>query len=306
MRADPLLRRSLELLARGHDLYAGPATAPAVVGVAEGPSTSIPSGLGPAGEAWSRRLTESLRRTATADAALVRLVRAAHADHAVGHDRTRAVLADARSDRMPAADTPVGRREAMRRAAGRLRTQHGCIAGSRRHARLLARRMNRLPYPRPPERRGHRSPEHALPLNGLRYNRSFAPGRIRQRIAVALDHLGITDRKARRNWLRGYETLIARESGGQPSAIASEPAAAVGPSQADGDRLGYARGLTQTIPATFARYHQAGTATNIYDPIANICASMNYVMHRYGVNADGSNLAALVQQADPGRPPRGY
>jgi SLT domain-containing protein len=70
--------------------------------------------------------------------------------------------------------------------------------------------------------------------------------------------------------------------------------------------LGYARGLTQTIPATFARFHQPGTSTDIYDPVANICASMNYVMHRYGVRLDGSNLVASVQQADARRPPRGY
>jgi SLT domain-containing protein len=30
------------------------------------------------------------------------------------------------------------------------------------------------------------------------------------------------------------------------------------------------------------------------------------VMNRYGVSSDGSNLAPLVQQADPSRPPRGY
>ena len=47
-------------------------------------------------------------------------------------------------------------------------------------------------------------------------------------------------------------------------------------------------------------------STNIYDPVANICASMNYVIHRYGVSLNGENLAAVVQQADARRPPKGY
>jgi len=40
--------------------------------------------------------------------------------------------------------------------------------------------------------------------------------------------------------------------------------------------------------------------------VANIAASMRYVMRRYGVSSDGHDLAVLVQQADPSRPPRGY
>ncbi|MFZ3306933.1 MAG: transglycosylase SLT domain-containing protein [Mycobacterium sp.] len=140
----------------------------------------------------------------------------------------------------------------------------------------------------------------------VRYEKAYAPGHVRQRIAAALDHLGISDPAARRRWMRGYETLIARESGGRPSVIASDPVTASGVKQPDGRGLGFARGIAQTIPATFARYHQPGTSTNIYDPIANICASMNYVIHRYGVTLDGRNLAAMVQQADAHQPPKGY
>jgi len=107
-------------------------------------------------------------------------------------------------------------------------------------------------------------------------------------------------------WIRGYETLIARESGGRPSAVAHEPATVSGITLPDGRGQGFARGIAQTIPATFARYHQPGTSNNIYDPVANICASMNYVIHRYGVSLNGENLATLVQQADAHRPPKGY
>ncbi|WP_160117986.1 transglycosylase SLT domain-containing protein [Mycobacterium sp. MFM001] len=216
------------------------------------------------------------------------------------------ILADAHGDPMPASDTVLGRREAMRRMAARLHRQRHSIQRSRRHSRLLARRLRRLDY-------GHRrrgagpSGVGQIPLSAVGYERHlYSSKRSTEYICAALDHLGITDPVARRNWLHGYQTLIARESGGRPSAVASEPATEPGPLQADGHRLGYARGITQTIPTTFARYHQPGTSSSIYDPVANICASMNYVMHRYGVRANGDNLIALVQQADARRPPKGY
>lgn len=294
MTVEAMTRRSLELLARGHDLYAGD---PAVAAVdtaerlhdhADRLATVTAHPGCPPAAARSRQLAGDLRGTAAADAELTRLLSAAHADREWGRTRTRAVLDDALADRAPAADTPVGRREAARRMAGRLRTQRRHIHASRRHSGQLARRMQ------------------AIPLTALRYHRVTAHGDVAHHIAAALDRLGIYDPHARHRWLRGYATLIARESTGRPSAVASEPATAPGPIQGDGYRLGYARGLTQTIPTTFAQYHQQGTSTNIYDPVANICASMNYVMHRYGVSPDGSNLAALVQQADSRRPPKGY
>jgi hypothetical protein len=42
------------------------------------------------------------------------------------------------------------------------------------------------------------------------------------------------------------------------------------------------RGLMQTIGSTFAAYHVAGTSSNIYDPLANIAAAINYALHVYG------------------------
>ncbi|MEU8678669.1 hypothetical protein [Streptomyces sp. NPDC048560] len=75
---------------------------------------------------------------------------------------------------------------------------------------------------------------------------------------------------------------------------------------ADGHPQNCSRGATQCVPATFAAYHQAGTATTPYDVVAVMCATINYVRDRYGVNRDGSNFAARVQQADPKRKPRGY
>ncbi|MEV6137616.1 transglycosylase SLT domain-containing protein [Nocardia sp. NPDC051990] len=121
---------------------------------------------------------------------------------------------------------------------------------------------------------------------------------LRYHIGKALDALGITDPAARARWTEGYMTLIKRESGGDAGSINNwdSNAAAGHPSQ----------GLTQTIPGTFSSYHVAGTSSSITDPTANIAASMNYVMHRYGVREDGSNLAARVDQANPLAAPKGY
>lgn len=74
----------------------------------------------------------------------------------------------------------------------------------------------------------------------------------------------------------------------------------------DGYKGMCSRGMIQAIPQTFARYHQAGTSLKIYDPVASAAAGINYIISVYGVNRDGSNLTAKVQQADPNRPPRGY
>ncbi|MFD9544633.1 peptidoglycan-binding protein [Streptomyces sp. NPDC060022] len=75
---------------------------------------------------------------------------------------------------------------------------------------------------------------------------------------------------------------------------------------ADGHPQNCSRGATQCIPTTFAAYHQAETATTPYDVVACMCATINYVRDRYGVNRAGSNFASRVQQADPKRPARGY
>ena len=108
------------------------------------------------------------------------------------------------------------------------------------------------------------------------------------------------------NWIRGYEVLCARESSGNANAINSYDSNANGSIQSDGYPLNCSRGAAQCIPGTFASNHVAKTSVDIYDPVANIAASMRYVMNRYGVSSNGSDLASLVQQADPSRPPRGY
>lgn len=69
-------------------------------------------------------------------------------------------------------------------------------------------------------------------------------------------------------------TRILLESSGDPNAINNWDSNA-----ANGDP---SRGLMQTIGATFNGYHVAGTSTNIYNPLANITAALNYINHVYG------------------------
>lgn len=279
---------ALDLLARGYQLYAGAAPDPMPI------VTPSP-----------RHLSHAAPDTAAHDAMLASVLAAARSDHALARHATRALLDDALADRTPAADTASAQREALRRMVSRLRSQHVHIQHSHQQAGAHTRRLRSLGYLHY-RHAAHPSRSPAIPLDAVRYDNRYPVGSVTRCIAQALDHLGITEPSARRNWLRGYHTLIARESGGRPGAVASEPAMAPGPSQPDGHGLGYARGITQTIPATFACYHQPGTSTNIFDPVANICASMNYVIRRYGVAMTGENLATLVQQADARRTPKGY
>lgn len=132
------------------------------------------------------------------------------------------------------------------------------------------------------------------------------PGTVTAAIEEALDVLGITDPEARQHWREGYQTLIRRESSFDPHAINNSDSNAVGPIMADGGHAGSSRGLAQVIPSTFRAYHVAGTSNDIFDPVANIAASMNYVMHRYHVSPTGQDLAHKVAQANPHSAGGGY
>jgi hypothetical protein len=123
-------------------------------------------------------------------------------------------------------------------------------------------------------------------------------------ITEALRLLGIADTK--RYWRKGIITAATRESSRDWRAVNGWDSNAHGPRQADGYPLYCSRGVMQVIPQTFVKYWEPGTSTNIYDGVANIVASMKYVMAVYGVARDGHNLAAKVQQFDATRHPRGY
>ncbi|GBE64035.1 hypothetical protein MFM001_04970 [Mycobacterium sp. MFM001] len=165
------------------------------------------------------------------------------------------------------------------------------------------------------DRKDHEAPPRTapIPLDKVTYeqgNFATGPDATRDYINQTLDQLGITEPAARQRWMDGYMTMALRESSYDPNAINDWDINSKPPnstySVADGYGNGCSRGLVQCVPGTFAQYHQPGTSNDIYDPVANIAASMNYVMGHYGVSRDASNLAALVPQADPNANPEGY
>ncbi|KPN50976.1 hypothetical protein AN933_20550 [Mycobacterium intracellulare subsp. chimaera] len=123
-------------------------------------------------------------------------------------------------------------------------------------------------------------------------------GAMRRYLEEALDRMGITDPRARANWMEGMTTIADHESSYRANAINLSDSNAHGARQVDGGPLHATRGPWQVMPDTFARYHQPGTSNHIWDPVANACASMNYQMARYGVSHDGHDQRAKVGQAN--------
>lgn len=270
---DPLKRQALEALSRGHSLFARGVAADHIGGIsaqlhARAARLSPSSPAGP---------IHHLHRLADAEGALNRILADARVDHAHAHAATGSVLQAAEADASPAADTAIGRREAMARMAAHLRTQHGHIARTRSRAKHLAARFRRLGYAR-----------------------KTASGRpaILAAIRKALDIKGIHDPAARARWARGMDLVARRESNYNAGALNGWDANAA--------RGTPSRGAWQFIAPTFAAYHQPGTSHNIDDLVAQACAFINYARDRYGVAADASNLAVRIQQADPSRSPKGY
>ncbi|MFI6660761.1 hypothetical protein ACIBL8_35085 [Streptomyces sp. NPDC050523] len=92
-------------------------------------------------------------------------------------------------------------------------------------------------------------------------------------------------------WLAGMNTLITRESGWNANARNDWDINAK-----NGTPSG---GLAQVIWPTFKSNHVPGTSWNLYDPVANVAASIRYITRRYG------NITN-VQQANSHLPPKGY
>lgn len=125
-----------------------------------------------------------------------------------------------------------------------------------------------------------------VPSGGRGGNHPAASSQLREWILTALKKTGNPS-----NWLGPMTTLVMRESSGNPRTVNTwdSNAAAGHPS----------KGLAQTIGPTFNSYHEPGTSWDIFDPVANLSAALNYIRARYGSIYN-------VQQADPNKPPRGY
>ena len=143
----------------------------------------------------------------------------------------------------------------------------------------------------------------SMNVKEVQYAQYHGGGNIDSWIAEACRTAGLAQND---HWVKGYKTLCERESSHNPNAINTTDSNANGERVGDGHPLNCSRGIAQCIPPTFAAHHANGTSNSIYDPVANIAASMQYVRHQYQVSADGADLSRKVQQADPARPPKGY
>lgn len=281
----PLRMQAVAALARAHNLFAGTPASPRIGDIAEQTDAVArhAAGLPKTAATRSGASMKLLSHSRHADRTVGDIIAAARTDHAHARAATRAVLEAAESDVTPAADTPIGQREAMARTATRLRTQHRHVTRARRRAELLARRLRRLHYP---QRRS--------------MHRNHASGRAAVLAAIrkALDIKGIHDPAARARWERGMDLVARRESNYNANAINDWDSNAA--------RGTPSKGAWQFIAPTFAAYHQPGTSRDIHNLVAQACAFINYAMGRYGVAVDASNLADRIQQADPRRSPKGY
>jgi SLT domain-containing protein len=109
---------------------------------------------------------------------------------------------------------------------------------------------------------------------------------------------GITDPVARANWEAGMMVVGDRESDFNNTAVNG--------GDSNATQGNHSAGTLQFTGTTFEAYHEPGTSADRGDNVAQVCAFVNYAMGRYGVSADGSDLAAKIQQADPTRPAQGY
>lgn len=281
---DPLRRQALAALSRGHHLFAGDTTVPTI----DAPDRLAPPprhlGLPAQAAARSDAAVARLRRLVDTDRALAHIAASARTEHTDAKAATRTLLDAAHADITPAADTPLGAREASARMAARLRAQHRHIAKTHRRAQLLAMRLRRLRY-------RHRQAMH---------DDHAATGHeaVAAAIRKALDIKGIHDPVARARWTRGMDLVARRES--------NYDADAVNGWDSNAARGTPSKGAWQFIAPTFAAYHEPGTSSNIHDLVAQACAFINYARGRYGVAADASDLAHKIQQADPRRSPKGY
>ncbi|OBI48941.1 transglycosylase [Mycobacterium sp. E796] len=271
---DPAMTRAVAALSRGHSLFAGDGTGR---GVGDTPARlhAYTNGMTTARSATS---AARLRQLAETDRSLDAILATAHADRVHARTATGLNMRAAMADAVPAADTPLGRREAMARMAGRLRNQHGHIVRARARARMLALRLRHLRYSP-----GHAGSGRAAVLTAIR---------------KALDIKGIHDPMARARWERGMDLVARRES--------NYDAYAENDWDSNAARGTPSKGAWQFIAPTFAAYHQRGTSANIHDLVAQACAFINYAQRRYGVAVDASDLSERIQQADPRRGPRGY
>ncbi|MHC9295426.1 DUF4226 domain-containing protein [Mycobacterium sp. LTG2003] len=241
--------------------------------------------------------TDGYTRQAQALDRLDKELRAVLADSAnnstKGRDEIERIVAQVRSNLKalgPISNTPVGQMAVLNAISQGLQQAGAVLADTAGKDALNAGKIQSLAG----QYVGDLNPHNA---NGNR-QKVQPRDRVDSWLIQALAANGITDPRAVANWLPGLRTMVARESGGNPNAVnRSDSNAAKGtPSQ----------GLMQTIGPTFDAHWREGTERNILNPVSNSAAAIHYMMSRYDVSPDGSDLTHKIQQADARRAPRGY
>lgn len=251
---DPLRMQAVAALVRAHNLFAGTPSSPHIGDVAEQTHAIArhAAGLPKTASARSGASIKLLIHSSHADRTVGDIIAAARADHEHARAATRAVLEAAESDVTPAADTPMGRREAMARTATRLRTQRRYVIKARRPAKLLARRLRRLHYPQRRSMHGNHSSGRQAVLAAVR---------------KGLDIKGIHDPAARARWERGMDLVARRESNYNANAINNwdsnaargPPARAPGNSSRPRSRPTTSRGPRATFTTSSRRRARSST-----------------------------------------------
>jgi hypothetical protein len=93
------------------------------------------------------------------------------------------------------------------------------------------------------------------------------PGELDDWIKAAIAVTGVGE-----DWLSGLRWLAMHESTGNPKAVNRQAVS-------NGE---HASGLFQTIPSTFARFRDKDLPNEIFNPIANAVAAINYIKKTYG------------------------
>ena len=174
----------LEILERAHRLFAGSSAPVRVEDESEyfnralQRTTELNTGSGHEGYRLAADASRVVLKSATdTDVELATIIDDAQREHRAARELTGRVLQEARTDAATPALSPLAQREAMRRSAARLRTQHEVVSTARRRALRRAALLRLLRY-------------RALRRHGRRLRLPPPTGRAAAAVRAALTRLG--------------------------------------------------------------------------------------------------------------------
>jgi peptidoglycan DL-endopeptidase CwlO len=139
----------LDILRRAHELFAGHSARLALPGASTVAEGIGPNAVGGAAERYNVALAvarDTLRTAAGTDAELAGIIERAQNEHSPARERTGRILQQARADATTPALSPLAQREAMRRRAARLRSQHRLVSDTHRAAAKRSAQLRLLRY----------------------------------------------------------------------------------------------------------------------------------------------------------------